>query len=66
MVAVQDGDTLVFKTPGGDIIYIQGDTHRKAILHNLTAGQKLHIRMLPFNSAGSGPLSDGQSVIPQE
>ncbi len=48
----QDGDTIVI-TVGNEIIYVQADTHRKALLHNLESGVKLNVSMLGLNAAGA-------------
>lgn len=60
----QDGNTIVISV-GNETIYVQADTHRKALLHNLESGVKLNVSMLGLNNAGCGPLSTAQSIIPQ-
>lgn len=60
----QDGD-LIEITVGNEKIYVQADTHRKALLHNLESGVKLNVSMLALNNAGCGPLSNPQTIIPQ-
>lgn len=60
----QNENTIVI-TAGNETIYIQADTHRKALLHNLESGIKLTVSMLPLNNAGCGPLSTAQVIIPQ-
>ncbi len=64
-VTLKQNDNVIVITAGNETIYVQADTHRKALLHNMESGVKLNLRMLALNSAGNGPLSSAETVIPQ-
>ena len=64
VTVTQDGNMLLLQV-GETKIYVEADTHRKIMMHNLGTGVKLNVSMMAFNNAGSGPLSSAQTVIPQ-
>jgi hypothetical protein len=64
VTVTQDGNMLVIQV-GEAKLYVEADTHRKLMMHNLGSGVKLNVSMMPFNNAGCGPLSNAETVIPQ-
>ena len=58
-------DNTMIVTMGGKSIYITADTRKQTELYNLPSGVPYNVSMLAINSAGSGPASSSQQVIPQ-
>jgi hypothetical protein len=64
VTVTQDGNMLVIQT-GDTKLYVEADTHRKIMMHNLGGGVPLNVSMMALNNAGCGPLSSAQTIIPQ-
>ncbi len=60
----QSGNTIVI-TVGEIKVFVEVDTHRKIMMHNLTAKTEFNVSMAAFNSAGCGPLSNAQNLLTQ-
>lgn len=63
--SLQQNGNMIIINAGNETVYVQADTHRRVLLHNVESGVKLNASMLPLNNAGCGPLSNADSVIPQ-
>ena len=57
-------DTVII-TINGATIYLSAKTRRDTELNNVPSGVAYSVSMFAINSAGSGPATPGQQVIPQ-
>ncbi len=63
-VVTYNSNTMII-TIGGKSIYISADTRKQTELYNLPSGVPHNVTMFAINSAGTGPASAVQQVIPQ-
>ncbi len=57
-------DTVII-TVGDSSIYLSANTRGETELYNLKSGVPYSVSMIAINSAGNGPASASQQVIPQ-
>jgi len=70
-VAAADGVTVeqhgnqIAISFGGKTTYVAVNTRSRLQFENLPTGTQMHVSVVAFNSAGAGPLTNGQTAVPQ-